>query len=335
MKQLLKQCAGLVLLFLATCTLTACKERSATVVGPREKITIASATHQPTTTLVQVAANRGYFAEEGLDVSIQPHEYGKTALTAMLDGKADLATSAEIPVMFAIMNGRKLAIHASIATSDSDHGLLTRKDSGIRIINDLRGKRIGLTPGTSGQYFLGAVLTNAGLDETDVVIVPLTPAEMPKALLAGSVDAVAIWNFSLAEMKNEAGTILVKTDKTFYSIFFCLTSRQEFARSHPDALRKVMKALVKAEAFTKSNPEEVKRTIAPSFGVDAKLVAGVWKDYAYETTLNQALLIILQDEARWAMNKKLVPSAQMPVFLEYFDATALTAVKPDAVRLIR
>jgi ABC-type nitrate/sulfonate/bicarbonate transport system substrate-binding protein len=72
--------------------------------APSEKITFAY-TILPDAALVQVAQLRGYYKEEGLDVTPQVHQIGKDALEAVMEGKADFATVAETPVVFKILKG--------------------------------------------------------------------------------------------------------------------------------------------------------------------------------------------------------------------------------------
>lgn len=84
--------------------------------GPPEKVTIACAT-PPYTALVDIALAKGYFRQQGLDVTPLFHSLGKAALDEILAGKADFATVAETPVVFAIMNGHKISIIATIQRS--------------------------------------------------------------------------------------------------------------------------------------------------------------------------------------------------------------------------
>ena len=67
--------------------------------GPREKITIAYST-TPDAVLVCIAIAKGYFSEEGLDAIPQAYPFGKIALNAVIEGKADLATVADTPIVF-------------------------------------------------------------------------------------------------------------------------------------------------------------------------------------------------------------------------------------------
>jgi ABC-type nitrate/sulfonate/bicarbonate transport system substrate-binding protein len=100
---------GIGLLVVLTLSLAACQERSEKMTGPPEKITIAC----PTTflsILFDIASEKGFFSVEGLEVTAQPHEFGKVALQSVLEGKADLAIVADTPVMFAVTGGKKICV---------------------------------------------------------------------------------------------------------------------------------------------------------------------------------------------------------------------------------
>ena len=101
--------------------LTACQSQSEKTIGPREKITVAYTTSF-SAILVPLAFAKGFFAEEGLDAQPQPYAFGKVALDSVLNGKADLATVADTPIMFAVLDNQKIAILAAIQTSAYSHG---------------------------------------------------------------------------------------------------------------------------------------------------------------------------------------------------------------------
>ena len=116
MKRLLLRTAIAVAALAICACFFACSRTDQKPAGPPEKVTIAYAT-LPETALAQVAQSRGYYREEGLEVTARLHPYGKPALEDLLTGKADFATVAETPVMFAIMKGEKISVIATIQTS--------------------------------------------------------------------------------------------------------------------------------------------------------------------------------------------------------------------------
>jgi NitT/TauT family transport system substrate-binding protein len=103
-----------------------------------------------------VAVAKGYFLEEGLQVEPLLSTFGKASLQNLLEGRADLATVAETPVMFSILNGDKICLIANIEASPLNNGIVGRRDAGIVVPADLRGKRIAFTPGTTSDFFLGS-----------------------------------------------------------------------------------------------------------------------------------------------------------------------------------
>jgi NitT/TauT family transport system substrate-binding protein len=126
--------------------------------GLPEPMTIAANTHYAGTGSIFVAQVKGYFANEGLSVTLQPYTTGKAALDAALEGRADLGTAADLPIMFAVTKGRPVSVVATIPTVEKDHGIIGRKDKGVSTVASLNGKRIGVTLGTSAHFVLDALL---------------------------------------------------------------------------------------------------------------------------------------------------------------------------------
>jgi len=175
--------------------------------GPREKVTIGYS-GASISILAHIALSKGYFAEEGLDATPQHHSSGKAALESVLAGKGDFATVATTPILFSILDGRQTMIIAAIEATSTNEAILVRKDSGIENPADLKGKRIGLVVGTSGDYFADILLKANKVSRTQVKIVNIMPEDMAAALNAGRVDAVSIWNpiFFQRQLEKISGT---------------------------------------------------------------------------------------------------------------------------------
>lgn len=95
--------------------------------GPPEKVTIAySATAD--VILAAIAKVRDFYREEGLEATARLHPYGRPALQDVLEGKADVATVAETPVMFAIMKGERISVIATIQTTNQGNAVVARRD---------------------------------------------------------------------------------------------------------------------------------------------------------------------------------------------------------------
>jgi ABC-type nitrate/sulfonate/bicarbonate transport system substrate-binding protein len=321
-------------------TLGGCQRNSPENATPRDaearrKITVAY-TFQPQSTLVHVAVAKGYLSEEGLDVLPLMHTFGKAALQSVLDGKADFATVAETPVMFNVLKGEKIFVLANIEASSMNNAVVARKDAGIAAPADLKGKRIGVTSGTTTDFFLDSLLTANGLIRTEVQPVALKPEEMQDAILANRVDAVSVWNYPLTQIKRQLGSNgIVFYDREIYTETFNVASKQEFVKKNPDTVKRFLRALIKAENFVMKNPNDAQAIMAASTKTDSDLVREVWNAFNYRVALDQILLIALEDETRWAMKNKLTDQTVMPNYMSFIHLDSLREIKPEVVRMHR
>jgi len=315
-------------------SLLACN-RAERIAGTPEKVTIAYSTAS-NAVLVYIAFAKGYFAEEGLEAIPQPHAFGKPALAAVIEGKADIATVGDTPIVFAVMNGAKITTLAAIQTSNRNEAIVARRDRGITQPVDLKGKKIGVPLGTTAHFFLDSFLLAHGVKIEDVTISDMKPAEMSAALDSGRVDAVSTFNPTLNKLEKGLGQSgIVFFGEALYTETFCVAAMQEYVKKNPEATKKFLRALVKAEQFIKEHDSEAQKLVADFINMDKTALAEIWNILTFRVTLDQALLVDFEDQTRWVLKNKLSRGTQMPNYLEYIHADALHAVKPQAVRIVR
>jgi len=313
----------------------ACTRTDKKPVGPQGKVTIAfSATTDAV--LAEVAQAKGYFQQEGLEVTPHLHPYGKLALEGLLAGKADFATVAETPVMFAIMNGEKIAVIATIQNSKTGNAIVARSDRGILTIGDLKGKKIAATLGTTSDFFLDAFLGVNGVSRKDVVVVDLKAAEIPDALARGDIDAASTFTSNVAITQKKLGGRAIKfADKDIYRSTFNVVAKQDYIHKNPDKVRKLLRALVRAEGFVTENPAEAQKIVADFSGVEIGIVRDIWADTSFTATLDQSLILALEDESDWAIKTGLTKATKVPNYLDFIYYDGLKSVKPNAVSILR
>ena len=313
----------------------ACTRTDQKPAGPPEKITIAYST-LPETALAQVAQSRSYFREEGLEVTPHLFPYGKRALEDLLAGKADIATVAETPVMFAVMKGDNISIIATIHVSSLAHAILARKDRGIFTLEDLKGKKIAVTLGTTAEFYLDTILVAHGISRKDVQVVNLKAEEIPDALARGDVDAVTTFTlFTALTQKKLGDRVITFRDKDINWYPFNIVASQEFIRKNPGKVKKVLRALVKAEKFVRDNPAEAQKNVADFSGIEIAIIRKIWADADFTVTLDQSLILALDEESRWAMKGRLTNTRKVPNYLDFIYFDGLKSVKPEAVRILR
>ena len=312
-------------------TINGCQQQKT---SPPEKITIAYTTNL-NPVLVHIALANGFFKKEGLEATPQRHAFGKLALESVIDGKADIATVADTPIMFAVMGGKPITTLAVLQTSNRNEAIVARRDRGIIKPSDLRGKKIGLTLGTTGHFFTDSFLQLHNIDRNQVKIIDLNPDEMAAALDTGKVDAVCTWNPNLIQLKKKSGSKgIIFFAESLYTENFCLVAGQEYVKKNPSAVKKVLRALIKAETFVRQHPEEARRCVAEFIKVDKALIDESWDIFTFRVALDQALLVDFEDQTRWAIKQRLTKRRDMPNYLDFIYIEGLESVKPDAVRII-
>jgi NitT/TauT family transport system substrate-binding protein len=242
---------------------------------------------------------------------------------------------ADIPIMFAVTKGQPVSIVATIATVERDPGIIGRKDKGVLTLANLNGKRIGVTLGTSGHFVLDAFLIRQKLSTDDVTLRDLQPEELADALVKGDVDAVATWEPYLGALRTQLGA----NGTTFYSegiyeLPFTIAGRRDYVVSHPETIKKLLRALIRAERFCQDEPDAARQIIAGAINVSLENLREVWPTYRLNVALHQSLLLTLEDETRWAIKNQLTASSDLPNYLNYLYLDGLRAVKPESVTVI-
>jgi len=297
------------------------------------RVVIADAT-QPVSGLVYMAQARGLFAEEGLDVTLLPHTTGKAALAATLAGEADVATVAETPLVFAALKGERFSILATIATTERNIAVAARTDCGIECPEDLRGKRVGVAPGTNAEFFLETFLLTRRIRTNEVRIEALTPESIPQALADGRVEAAAVWHPHLGAVQRAMKErVRCFYDEQIYTWSWNLVSRRGWAETNGDAAQRLLRALARAEEAAAAEPEAARGIVAARCGMDAHDLGEMWSSYHFRLTLGQWLILSMESQAQWARRKG--AGGGLPDFRATMFLPILESLRPEAVTVVR
>ena len=311
--------------------LSACRKTAET--GPAEKLRIGFLA-DPLATLLYLADATGSFSRNGLEVSFHAYEGGAYAIQDMVAGTIDLAAATEYALVHWSFRQRDLRSFATIATANNAE-LLVRSDRGIDGPHDLRGRRIGVTAGMNIHYILGTFLAFNGLRFADVESVTLSPSAIVAGLREGTIDAGCIYPPFTDQAKSELGTGLVAwpvQDSQDY--YFQLVARERFVREHPRAVASVLRALLEAEAYLRKRPAETRQIVGKALALSAEEVADRWTGIVPRVSLDEDLLTLMEDEARWIVSQGLTEENELPNCYELLHFEPLELLKPEAVSVI-
>ncbi len=325
--------AGIILGF----SLLNCQNAPPGSVEPSNKISIAAHPFSFTGYTVYVAKEKGYFKDNGLDVLLKrSYNTGKATINAVTTGEAEFGVSSETPFMHAVLSGKQIYACATMITAEKHLGIVARRDRGISKPSDLKGKQIGVTIGSNGEYFLDTALLLHGVTKDDVLYVHLKPKAMLDALMNSEVDAIATWNpqmFRAQKALKDNGISFYA--KGYYLPSFLLTTTKNYADKNLDIVEKVIKSLLTASNFIAENPEESNSIVSSYIQVDSSILDELSSIYYFNISLEQSLLLSLEHQSSWAIDNNLTSQTIVPNYLDFIYTDALDAVKPQAVTIIK
>lgn len=302
---------------------------------PVSKVTIA-VPMQISSAAAIVASSQGLFKNNGVEVVSLPFTLGRDALQSVLDGHADLALVADTPLMFALIGGAPITILAGVAQDRHSLAVVGRKDHGVAQLQDLQGKSVGLSLGTNLTYFLDAMLQVHGIPSESVRLVDLQTPDITKALLAGNIDAAVLYQPFLAEVEKKMGDrIGLFYGEDIYSYRFYLTGKTAYIDAHPQEIARVLSGLIAAKKSIQSDPVAARNLVADAIKVEHETIAKIFDPDAYMVSLDQAMLLTMDDQTRWAMKRGLVKAGPIPNYLNSIKYQHLEAVSPGAVTMVR
>lgn len=286
------------------------------------------------TGLVRIAKQKGYFEKHGLHVIVTEQELGQQSLEDVFAGQADLAAVAETPLVDASFLRKDFRVLGTIHTAENNVKLIARADHGIRTIDDLKGKKVGTKLGTDGEYVLHLMLLQHGFDLPDIQLVDKSPNELKTLFEQGDIDAFALREPYVFREKLLLDDKTIVFEPTFiYTSTYNLVSSSGFSQNHSSALKHFLEAIKDAEQFAETHKNEAIDLLSADLNLEKAYLVSSWNDSSYALTLNQLLVLTMENEARWRINSNKMQTTHVPNFLEWIDTTFLQSVHPASVNI--
>lgn len=284
--------------------------------------------------LAYIARDEGLFQQAGLNVELMEYDSAQLALEAMLAGEVDAALCADTPIVTSAVNGEPFRIIATVATDSNDLKIVARKSAGISAPEDLRGKRVGTRQGTAAHFFLHVFATSHGIADEDLDVRFDSFENVTAALIEGDLDAVALRQPFIAQLKEALGDDFVLLEEEgLYGKTMNLCVPTDGVDS--ETQRRLVRAFILAEeAAVTDTSGRIVGQFAEDIGIKPEDICSCIITSG-AVSLQQSLVLNLEDQVRWATESGLATSTTKPNILSYIDAEPLDAVDADRVTLIR
>ena len=217
-----------------------------------------------------VAEQRGLFEAHGVDVELRRYETAQPLVEEVLDGRVLAGGFAALPIVFnaSARDGSQVRIALAMIEDEAhpvSYLLRRRGDSSIGSASDLRGRRVGVLPTVAYQRWLEAIVRDAGVDPSDVTIIPIAPPQQTAALESGGVDALftndpmatATLAASVGEPLGPPAPVPSATGEAL--VFGSFLVHPRLVRERPDTVRRLLAALDEAARFIDSDQAAARR----------------------------------------------------------------------------
>ena len=277
-----------------------------------------------------VGIDQGYFEEVGLTVEVFEFQGGPAEISAMASGDIDIAQIGHGAHALCI-EGQAMIFQMDHTTSLSDV-VVGNRSKGIETIEDLAGKTVAVSSGTSSEIILQQALAAAGMSMDDINTVEMTVDGMTTAMIAGQIDAAASWSPNTITLQNALGDDYVDLgtnadflDSAIFPSSYITTNA--YAEENRDILVRFAAALNKAHDYRLANPEEMAEILAAAIDApEETMLAAVgeadWKTITEVCNDMEAIATVYETQQGVFINSGRIPE-NVPVE-NYVDFSIMT-----------
>jgi len=293
-----------------------------------------------------LAAAKGYFEQEmGVKVNIVEFQAGDIR-NAMISKDIDFAMLGSSSATLGVANGMEVQLVWVHEVLGSAEQLVAREGSGIKTIQDLKGKKVA-TPFTSTAHYslLNALKLN-GIDEADVTLLDMQMPDIYAAWQRGDIDAAYGWEPTLSKLLENGTSLLTSADLAAQGVITANVEivRSEFAQQYPQLVAGYIRAVDRAVQLYRQDPDDAVATVAQAMGLTqqqakTQMQGSIWltaaeqlsPDYLGTSAQKGHFVEVAKDTADFLYSQKsLISQPDAAVFEQFVNPAYIEqAVQPS------
>ena len=233
---------------------------------------------------------------------------GPQMLEGLNVGSIDFGYVGEAPPIFAQAAGANFVYVGYEYPAPAAEAILVSKDSLIKTVAELKGKKVALNKGSNVHYLLVKVLEKHGLKYSEIEPVFLAPADARAAFERGSVDAWVIWDPFQAAAEKQIGARVLADGKGVVNNYAFFLAARNYAEQHPDVIKLLFDVLPAQGQWIIKNYAEAAAALAPLQGLDLAIIEQGLRHYSHDVhPISDAVLTEQQKIADTFFDLKLIP----------------------------
>ena len=210
-----------------------------------------------------VGVQKGIYLKHGIDLKLKVISTGPESAKALQAGEAQFAPQSLSPWIVSVERGWPgVAVvighgSGSAANFDEPIALVARKESGIRKVSDLQGKKLGFAPGSAADFWTRVLLKHHNVPAERVTILSTRIPDALPALRSGSLDAVATWEpYVTMLLEKVPGAVLVTRGGGLIGQINIIAAHTDLIQRDPDLVFRFVLAHSEAAQYARQRPGE-------------------------------------------------------------------------------
>jgi sulfonate transport system substrate-binding protein len=282
-----------------------------------------------------IGVEKGFFKQYGVDVRLKVVNTGTDMVNAMQRREVQIGDMSVTTFLKARHGGepfRVIGIIMNDATRDNADeplAIVARKDSGIKTVEDLKGRRVGLAKAQTSDEYFKMVLARRNMKYDDIAIENImAPPALAPALKDGKVDAVVSWEpFNTAVLEQVPGSYVVLRGGGHLSYIMVATAHEPTIVNSPQVIRGVVTGLAAASQYTRKHRDEAVEIFAKWVpNTDLAVAKKAVQFISYDPRLSPAVLKAF-DAAEDDVLKNTLQGANRLNVAEQFSSAFLSEVE--------
>lgn len=260
-----------------------------------------------------------------LDQELAAHGAPKVVLTtfaagppvneSFAAGQQDIGFLGDTPALIGKSVGLDTRLIGKSSVGPKSLAVLVAAQSPITSPAELRGKKVAVTKGSYAHHLLALVLQQGGLGFNDVEFINLPNADIPGALINGSIDAGAVWEPAITRFEAQKA-VRVLTDGTGIKAgVLTIVASGDILKRQPEQVKAVLRAYARGAAFIKEHPREAADLVASDVSLEPDLLTRVFAKFDFNPVLRDEDIAELRKSAEFM---KSIGIIKAPVDIDAF-----------------
>jgi len=290
-----------------------------------------------------IAQTKGFFKQEGIDVSIKYFTAGSEIPPGMASGSIVMASAGAPNAISLAASKFPMRVIAQIADISGAQGVVVQPKAGIRTPKDLEGKRLGIVKAGPALDLWGKFTRSYGVDTSKISMANMLPPDLLTAFIKGDIDAYAVWEPYLTRGEQAGGKLLhtgtqsyvpgAEGPKRIFSMACVLFTLESFVKDNPNTTLAVLKGIRKAQQFMQdpANREAVLDILTEPLNIPKADLRKIMGRNTYQLQIDQALLDSMDGQTEFLHSIGFLRAA--PKARTYVEPRFLREVDPALVRI--